>query len=82
MEYAAKIINTRKLSSRGSNPDLTRSGLCRIHAFILGFFQKARYVNFKKYMLVIFNFNRKTTTDSMEAIAVHFLENHLRLQRL
>ena len=45
MEYAAKIINTRKLSSRGRNPDLSSSGLCRINAFIFGLFSKARSIN-------------------------------------
>ena len=49
MEYAAKIINTRKLSSRGTNPDLSRSRLSRINAFILGLVLKGLIHKFKNY---------------------------------
>ena len=55
VEYAAKIINTRKLSSRGRNPDLRVSWLCRINSFISSFFQKASPINLKKKLCLWFS---------------------------
>lgn len=70
VEYAAKIINTRKLSSRGRNPDLRVSGLCRINSFIFSFFQNASSLHFKKSFACDFQVEKLSLIGNQSSFAV------------